>query len=104
MGFDPDTIRISRHALERYGERRHGGGEAGLRRMLGRCADRNPPLFLSRAHGPGRRYTWGQFTFVTDADSQTVITVYKRGNEGARAVDRNRCARQARRKGYRNGH
>lgn len=99
MSFDPETIIITRHALERYRQRRGGGGgEPQLRRLLARCAHQTPPIIHRPPHEPARIYQHARYKFVTTANSDKLITFMEGGGaEHRRAVDRNRDIRAARR-------
>lgn len=79
--LDVDRLSISRHALERYVERRHGNGtswaeaDAAMRRMLRGCTTQRPAVFCAKGD-PVRRYTASGFAFIVSADHSTLITVY----------------------------
>jgi hypothetical protein len=78
--LDPETVKITRHALERYTERRHGASyvlaEAKIRKLLGRCSTQSPPVQV-RPEGATRRYRCGSFVFIVSADCSTVITMWR---------------------------
>lgn len=89
LGFgsvlDPYGIRISRHALDRYCERRGWAkngtqreiADACIRELLTRCVSQRPPAAMIGGHNTTtRRYKVGNLAFITSADHSVLITVY----------------------------
>lgn len=80
-----DTIQVTRHALDRYVERRGGTWESAdeaIRDMLDRVAHKNPPVQLRSGLSPSRTYMVGEWQFVVSADKLAVITCYPRRTTG----------------------
>ncbi len=80
--LDPEAVRITYHALERYVGRRDttsAAAEAGLRRLLTRAARLpTPPLRLGVGeHGPHRIARVGGFALVFDSDMTALLTLWR---------------------------
>lgn len=98
--IDPWHIRLSRHAVDRYMERRgwaqsyayRQDAEAALRNLLARCSHQNPPVKLVKGNAC-RLYQSGDFRFVVSTDQCVVITCH---HVGMRPQDRKRRSKAAR--------
>lgn len=81
--LDPGRIHISRHALERYMERRgwqHGPekeaeAERAMRWLLLDVAHQRPPIFTLNGYC-SRRFVGGGMAWIVAADFSTLITFY----------------------------
>jgi hypothetical protein len=76
--FDPEAVRVSAHALERYCERRRTKpefAEEGVRRLLRRAAAQ--PLSPARTEEgrSGRQVMVGEFKLTLSVDCGTLITL-----------------------------
>jgi len=83
--LDPHTVRLTRHVVDRYMERRGWptsdeisrlDAEATIRNLLSRVAHKNPPMFKKPGELAVRRYVHGELAWVVDANNTTVITFY----------------------------
>lgn len=78
--LDPDSIRITRHAVDRYQRRRRGNGdrtwaEQRLRELVDRCKHQSPPVRVMPDGRAGRRYKVSKdMHLVVSADCSTLIT------------------------------
>lgn len=76
--FDPATVHISKHAMERYCERRRTNpefAEAGVRRLLARAAEKPLPPVRVIDGRSGRQILVGEFKLTLSADCGVLITV-----------------------------
>lgn len=88
--LDPGTIRLTRHVVDRYIERRgwaipaddaeasaiRADADWTIRTLLERVARQNPSLWQKPGSPAVRRYVHGNLAWITDANSTTVITFY----------------------------
>jgi hypothetical protein len=83
LSFDPDAVRITRHAEARYNGRRATDPLAvhrGIMRLLTKASGRPVPPLRYRADGScGRAVVLSGFVLVFDAEMSTLITLYRAG-------------------------
>lgn len=79
--LEPEFVRVTRHARERYNHRRSTRPEAvdaGIRRLLEQAARKpTPPLRMVDGHEAHRSLRVGGFLLVFDADMRTLITLWR---------------------------
>lgn len=106
--LDAATIRISRHAVDRYLEHRGWNtfdqiarleAEYCIREILGRAAGKQPPLYMRMGAKPTRRWHIGNMAWITNADNDVLITMYPLASTASRQAKksaqlRRRMARQ----------
>lgn len=98
MMFNPERIIISRHAIERYQQRRSrlsdAEAEAAIRSLLRRVCHQCPPIaFRAGYEHAVRRYRQGGLDFVVTADGQRLLTLYHNSSVTGRARQRRKRAR-----------
>ena len=91
------TMTISRHAIDRYLERRGGDASDALERddadwairdLLSRVAHRNEPIYQDAEGRQCRRYVVGELAFLISTDCETVITMYTHNPNRPKAAPR----------------
>lgn len=79
--FDPDSVHICIHALERYVQRRNTTAKAaefGIRRLLAKAScQAMPRLQYNSRHGYGRIFRVGELKLVMDGECSRLITFYR---------------------------
>lgn len=101
--LDVDCLMVTRHALDRYIEKRGGGrnrdmafADRKLRELLRKAEGKSSPIFLTQGRAV-RRYVTGGFAFITSADNSTLITVYPFSPAAPQSHGGSRRARHGRR-------
>ena len=83
-GLDPWNVRLTKHVIDRYMERRgwpasarnRADAELAIRNLLARCANKKAPIHIRPGRTAVRRYRSGGMCWIVTADNSTVITFW----------------------------
>lgn len=79
--LNPNEVRISAHAKQRYRDRRNtrpGACDTGIRRLLRQAALKpTPPLRFVGQHPPHRTMLVGGFVLIFDSEMTTLVTMWR---------------------------
>jgi hypothetical protein len=91
-------VHVTRHAVDRYLERRSTtlSREQIAEKLIDMLASYSGPLPSVRSigdSGPGRRFVIGEIVLITNAEVDTIITVYRQPRGSAARKARRRARR-----------